>query len=240
MCDVTLPHNRRISVFHSHHGNYEVKRAIKCPSPTSKAGNGTISEFTFNVSFRRYTAAQAAENQAQYSSHKKKQVRNNFHFGVQRCYNAISHYFYFIFHKISCLSENALVDALVVNNSVVYTSVHLCRVLTFCCQSRVSLPWVEEHPDVFNDAAFTITATHSLTPPTSPLTVLPVASHNNKIDQLCMEGKPISTLSVNNNIDTNLLLDGFLWFHLKRTTKEKSVMLRLNWFSFKHKVIGLY
>lgn len=77
---------------------------------------------------RRYTAAQAAENQAQYSSHKKK-------------------------------------------------------------QSRVSLPWVEEHPDVFNDAAFTITATHSLTPPTSPLTVLPVASHNNKIDQLCMEGE---------------------------------------------------
>ncbi|KAL9976486.1 hypothetical protein ACROYT_G013794 [Oculina patagonica] len=75
---------------------------------------------------RRFTAAQVAENQERYSSHKKN-------------------------------------------------------------QNRVSLPWVEEHPDVFNDAAFTITATDSLdfTPPTSPLTAVPVVSRDNRDDEQC-------------------------------------------------------
>ena len=55
----------------------------------------------------------------------------------------------------------------------------------------MSLPWVEEHPDVFNDAAFTITATDSLdfTPPTSPLTNVPVVSRDNGNDKQCAAGK---------------------------------------------------
>ena len=39
-------------------------------------------------------------------------------------------------------------------------------------QNRVSLPWVQEHPDVFNDPTFTVTLakapTLSPSPPTSP------------------------------------------------------------------------
>lgn len=72
---------------------------------------------------RRYTALHSAENQAQYSSHKKK-------------------------------------------------------------QNQVSLPWVEEHPDVFNDAAFTITAADKLEP-SSPITVSVPMSSDNNYDQLC-------------------------------------------------------
>lgn len=56
-------------------------------------------------------------------------------------------------------------------------------------QSRVSLPWVAEHPDVFNDAAFTITATDSLefSPRTSPQTGVPVMSRENRDEKHCVE-----------------------------------------------------
>lgn len=49
----------------------------------------------------------------------------------------------------------------------------------------MSLPWVEEHPDVFNDAVFTITAADSLdlTRPTSP-----VHRVDNTYDQQCAAG----------------------------------------------------
>lgn len=85
---------------------------------------------------KRFTAAQVAENQQRYSSHKKN-------------------------------------------------------------QSRVSLPWVEEHPDVFNDAAFTITATDSLdfTPPTSPQTGVPVMSRENRDEKHCVEAKASLSLT---------------------------------------------
>lgn len=55
----------------------------------------------------------------------------------------------------------------------------------------MSLPWVEEHPDVFNDAAFTVTAADSFdfTPPTSPLTVVPVTSRENRDERQCAAGK---------------------------------------------------
>lgn len=75
---------------------------------------------------RRFTAAQKAENQERYTSHKKN-------------------------------------------------------------QNRVSLPWVKDHPDVFNDDAFTITATDSMdfTPPTSPHTAVPVVSRDHRDDKEC-------------------------------------------------------
>ena len=62
---------------------------------------------------------------------------------------------------------------------------------TFSHQNRVSLPWVEDHPDVFNDAAFTMTATDSLdfSPPTSPLTAVPVVSRDHRDEEQCVEGK---------------------------------------------------
>ena len=55
----------------------------------------------------------------------------------------------------------------------------------------MSLPWVEEHPDVFNDAAFTVTATDSLdfTPPSSPLKGVLVMSRDNGDDEHGLEGK---------------------------------------------------
>lgn len=86
---------------------------------------------------RRITAAQKAENQERYTSHKKK-------------------------------------------------------------QNRVSLPWVEDHPDVFNDAAFTITATDSMdfTPPTSPYTAVPLVSHVDRDDEQCAAAK--ASLSLTN------------------------------------------
>lgn len=86
---------------------------------------------------RRITAAQKAENQERYTSHKKK-------------------------------------------------------------QNRVSLPWVEDHPDVFNDAAFTITATDSMdfTPPTSPYTAVPLVSHDDRDDEQCAAAK--ASLSLTN------------------------------------------
>ena len=58
-------------------------------------------------------------------------------------------------------------------------------------QSRVSLPWVEDHPDVFNDAAFTITAADSMdfTPPTSPYTAAPVVSRDNRGNEQYAAGK---------------------------------------------------
>lgn len=67
----------------------------------------------------------------------------------------------------------------------------LVTVLTLNYQSRVSLPWVAEHPDVFNDAAFTITATDSLefSPRTSPQTGVPVMSWENRDEKHCVEGK---------------------------------------------------
>ena len=53
----------------------------------------------------------------------------------------------------------------------------------------MSLPWVEEHPDVFNDAAFTITAADKLEP-SSPITVSVPMSSDNNYDQLCSASKP--------------------------------------------------
>ena len=55
----------------------------------------------------------------------------------------------------------------------------------------MSLPWVEEHPDVFNDAAFTITATDSMdfTPPTPPYTAVHVVSRDNREDEQCAAGE---------------------------------------------------
>lgn len=55
----------------------------------------------------------------------------------------------------------------------------------------MSLPWVEDHPDVFNDAAFTITASDSMdfTPPTSPYTAVPLVSHDDRDDEQCVAGK---------------------------------------------------
>lgn len=63
----------------------------------------------------------------------------------------------------------------------------------------MSLPWVEDHPDVFNDAAFTITAIDSMdfTPPTSPYTAVPVVSRDNRDDEQCAAGK-LSTMLQSN------------------------------------------
>lgn len=49
---------------------------------------------------------------------------------------------------------------------------------------------------MFNDAAFTITATDSMdfTPPAAPYTSVPVVSRNNRDDQQCATGK-LSTVS---------------------------------------------
>ncbi|XP_067052132.1 serine/threonine-protein kinase Nek11-like [Acropora muricata] len=76
---------------------------------------------------RKYTASQVAENQAKYSTHKKK-------------------------------------------------------------QSQVSLPWVEENPDVFNDVAFSVTTTDSIdfSLPLSPLSVVPSASKLNTDEDQCL------------------------------------------------------
>ena len=69
----------------------------------------------------------------------------------------------------------------------------------FVDQNRVSLPWVEDHPDVFNDAAFTITATDSMdfTPPTSPYTAVPLVSHDDRDDEQCAAGKRSTMLQWN-------------------------------------------
>lgn len=99
---------------------------------------------------RRFTAAQKAENQQRYTSHKKN-------------------------------------------------------------QSRVSLPWVEEHPDVFNDAAFTVTATDSLdfTPPSSPLKGVPVTSHDNRDDKHGLEEASLSLTDVSQIPDDAELAETF-------------------------------
>lgn len=62
-------------------------------------------------------------------------------------------------------------------------------------QNRVSLPWVEEHPDVFNDAAFTVTAADDFTPPTSPFTGVPFASRDVRDEQQCFAGEASLSLT---------------------------------------------
>lgn len=65
-------------------------------------------------------------------------------------------------------------------------------------QNRVSLPWVEEHPDVFNDAAFTITVEDSIdfkSSPTSPWAGVPSASNANKDELQCMAAEASLSLT---------------------------------------------
>lgn len=125
---------------------------------------------TVFVSSRRYTALHSAENQAQYSSHKKKQVSLCFKgYLFFRCLfwsyvKLVTDYSWWRFQRPRSLSP-------------------------FYFQNQVSLPWVEEHPDVFNDAAFTITAADKLEP-SSPITVSVPMSSDNNYDQLCCASKP--------------------------------------------------
>lgn len=53
------------------------------------------------------------------------------------------------------------------------------------------MPWVEEHPDVFNDAAFTVTAADDFTPSTSPFTGVPFASRDVRDEQQCFAGEVV-------------------------------------------------
>lgn len=52
---------------------------------------------------------------------------------------------------------------------------------------------------MFNDAAFTITATDSMdfTPPTSPHTAVPVVSRDHRDDKECAAGKLSTMLQLN-------------------------------------------
>ena len=52
---------------------------------------------------------------------------------------------------------------------------------------------------MFNDAAFTITATDSVdfTPPTSPYTAVPVVSRDDRDDEACAAGKLSTMLLLN-------------------------------------------
>ena len=54
----------------------------------------------------------------------------------------------------------------------------------------MSLPWVEENPDVFNDVAFSVTTTDSIdfSLPLSPLSVVPSASKLNTDEDQCLAG----------------------------------------------------
>ena len=54
----------------------------------------------------------------------------------------------------------------------------------------MSLPWVEENPDVFNDVASSVTTTDSFdfSFPLSPCSVVPSASKLNTDEDQCLAG----------------------------------------------------